>query len=302
MSNSRRQFLKKVAGLSSVAVFGKSVTATAKAGSPESESFGVLVDTTACVGCRSCEKACNRINKDLPEQTTKSLEDKSVFKQKRRMDAGAYTVVNRYEHPTRPTALVFAKFQCMHCQNPACVSACIVGALKKEANGAITYDAWKCVGCRYCLAACPFQVPGYEYDNVLTPQVRKCTFCFDTRLSQGKVPACVQSCPMQVMTFGPRDKMIKIGKQKIRRFPDRYINHIYGENEIGGTSWMTLSGVPFENIDLPPLGTHPIPEYTEPIQHTLFKWFLPPAALYSTLGGLMWYFKQRKKKITKFRE
>ncbi len=99
------------------------------------------------------------------------------------------------------------------------------------------------------------------------------------------------------MTFGKRDEMIAIGRQKIKTHPDRYINHIYGEKEIGGTSWMMLSGVPFENIDLPKLGVHPVPEYTEPIQHAIFKWFLPPAALYGTIGGAMWYFKNRKQLI-----
>jgi formate dehydrogenase iron-sulfur subunit len=296
MSNSRRQFLKKVAGLSSLALFGKPGKSVAKTEKSASKPLGVLVDTTACVGCRSCEKACNQINQDLPRKNPESFKDKSVFKVKRRMDAETYTVVNQYPNPEQPGKPVYAKFQCMHCLEPVCVSVCIVGALQKETNGAVVYDAWRCVGTRYCMAACPFQVPAYEYNNVLTPEVRKCTFCFDTRLSKGKIPACVESCPMQVMTFGERDKMIKIGRQKIKRFPKRYVNHIYGEKEIGGTSWMILSGVPFENIDLPRLGSYPIPQYTEPIQHGIFKWFLPPAALYSAIGGMMWFFKRKKVK------
>jgi len=295
MSNSRRQFLKKVAGLGSVAVLGSAQNSAAKTRTQKADSLGVLVDTTACIGCRSCEKACNQINKDLPRKSPETLEDQSVFKEKRRMDASAYTVVNQYSSPKQPEKPVYAKFQCMHCQEPACVSACIVGALQKDANGAVRYDPWKCIGCRYCMVACPFQVPAYEYENVLTPEVRKCTFCFDDRLSKGKLPACVQSCPMQVMTFGDRNELIEIAKKKIRRHPDRYNNHVYGEKEIGGTAWMYLAGVPFEDIDLPKLGTHPIPEYTEPIQHAIFKWFLPPAALYSTIGGIMWFMKQRSK-------
>jgi formate dehydrogenase iron-sulfur subunit len=295
MFNSRRHFLKKIAGLSSVAILGKTKNAVAKTKTQKSEPYGVLVDTTACVGCRNCEKACNQINVDLPRKSAEVFEDKTIFKQRRRMDANSYTIVNKYENRKQPTKPVFAKFQCMHCLKPACVSACIVGALQKESSGAVIYDPWKCVGCRYCLAACPFQVPSYEYNNVLTPQVRKSNFCLETRISKGQVPACIQSCPMQVMTFGNRDKMIEIGKQKIKRFPDRYVDHIYGEKEVGGTTWMILSSIPFKDIDLPPLGVHPITEYTEPIQHSLFKWFLPPTALYSTLGGLMWYFKRRKK-------
>jgi Fe-S-cluster-containing dehydrogenase component len=203
------------------------------------------------------------------------------------MDAGNYTVVNRYTDPTAPAAPVFAKFQCMHCLQPACVSACIVGALTKQANGAVTYDSWKCIGCRYCMVACPFQVPAYEYDNALTPKVRKCIFCFEKRLARGEPPACVQACPMQVMTFGKRSDLIRQGEAQIRAYPARYVPRVYGKDEVGGTAWLYLSRVPFDKIDLPALGYHPVPGFTEPVQHLLFKWFLPPLALYGVLAALM---------------
>ncbi|UCE61969.1 MAG: 4Fe-4S dicluster domain-containing protein, partial [Phycisphaerales bacterium] len=74
---------------------------------------------------------------------------------------------------------VYVKMNCMHCNDPACVSACLVGAMRKEPNGAVSYDAWKCMGCRYCMVVCPFEMPTYEYDDVWTPQVRKCTLCSD---------------------------------------------------------------------------------------------------------------------------
>ncbi len=211
------------------------------------------------------------------------------------MDSSAYTVVNRYEAPDHPGNPVYAKVQCMHCLHPACVSACIVGALTREPNGAVVYNASKCIGCRYCMVACPFQVPTYEYDNALTPQVRKCTFCFEARVSKGGMPACVQSCPMQVMTFGKRMELLRLGRQILRKHPDQYTPHIYGEAEVGGTSWLYLSGMPFEKIGLPRFGYQPIPAYTEPVQHALFKWFLPPLALYGALGGLMRLMSSRKK-------
>ena len=184
----------------------------------------------------------------------------------------------------------------MHCLSPACASACIVGAFTKEPQGAVRYDPWKCIGCRYCLAACPFQVPGYEYSNALTPRVRKCTFCFDERLSKGKVPACVQACPAEVMTFGNRTDLLKLGRERIKKHPDRYLPHIYGEHEVGGTSWLYLSSVPFEQISLPNFGYAPIPSYTEPIQHAIFKYFIPPFALYGLLGGVMWFLRPKKEK------
>ncbi len=292
MSTNRRSFIKQAAGIGSLALFGKKAHASRLQVSPD--QFGVLVDITRCVGCRSCEQACNEINEDLPRKSPETFKDTSVQEKRRRMDYSAYTVVNRYENRNNPGMPVYAKFQCMHCLYPACESACIVGAFERQANGAVIYDAWKCIGCRYCMAACPFQVPAYEFSNVLTPQVRKCTFCFETRLTQGGMPACVQSCPMEVMTFGKRNSLIKIARERIKKYPARYVNHIYGENEVGGTTWMYISSVPFQDIDLPHLGYHPAPGYTEPIQHAIFKWFLPPAAVFAGLGGIWWYLKNKK--------
>ncbi len=262
----------------------------------------MLVDTTRCVGCRKCEEACNTINEDLPRKSVSVFKDKDVFKERRRMDFGTYTVVNKYKSANVSDKPVFAKFQCMHCLYPACVSACIVGAFTRDKDGAITYDSWKCIGCRYCLAACPFQVPAYEFSNILTPQVRKCTFCFDTRLVKGQIPACVQACPMEVMKFGKRTDLIKDAHENIKKNPGRYIPHVYGEKEVGGTSWMYLSNIPFNRIDFPKLGYHPVPGYTEPIQHAIFKWLLPPLGVYAALGGIWFFLSSKKKKVKKDEE
>ena len=276
-------------------LLGNSEKAQASSRVAEADSFGVLVDTTLCVGCRRCEKACNESNQDLPRKPADAFKDDSVFQRQRRMDHGAYTVVNRHEDPDDPGSPAYAKVQCMHCLEPACVSACLVGALTKEPNGAVVYNASECMGCRYCMVACPFQVPAYEYENTFTPQVRKCTFCFETRLSEGRIPACVQACPMQVMTFDKRSRLVELAHQRLSKHPERYVQHVYGEREVGGTSWMYLSDMSFEKMGFPKLGYHPVPGYTEPVQHALFKWFLPPAALYATLGGIMWFLSSRKK-------
>lgn len=285
MPSSRRHFLKQCACLGAGVAAGAATTAQAQP--RDADPAGVLVDTTLCVGCRKCEAACNRVNTDLPRQSPAAFEDRSVFARRRRMDAGALTVVNQYPNPSDPAKPIFAKFQCMHCLQPGCVSACIVGALSKQPDGAVTYDAGKCIGCRYCMVACPFQVPAYEYHNALTPKVRKCAFCFEQRLARGEAPACVQACPMQVMTFGRRNELIRAGEAKTRGQPDRYVHRVYGKDEVGGTAWLVLSGVPFDKIDLPALGYHPVPGFTEPVQHLLFKWFLPPLALYAALGVIM---------------
>ena len=294
---SRRSFLKQLGLLAGLAVFGKASTASAKRASAHSDHpYGVLVDTTRCVGCRRCEKACNDINADLPRKDVSFYKDQTILEQHRRMDDTAYTVVNRYQDRRNPSKPVFAKFQCMHCRDAACVSACIVGAMNREETGAIAYDAWKCIGCRYCMVACPFQVPGYEYKNALTPQVRKCNFCQQARLSKGLPPACVQACPMEVMTFGRRPDLLRMAKNRMSKHPGYYVPHVYGEHEVGGTSWLYLSSVPFREIGFPMLGNHPVPGYTEPIQHAIFKWFLPPLGIFAAMGGIWWYLAAGRKR------
>ena len=294
MPSDRRKFLKQFAGAVGLTLFGGSEKAQASSSDVSADQFGVLVDTTVCIGCRRCEKACNEINEDLPRRPTEAFEDESVFLKRRRMDSGAYTVVNRYDRPADPGNPVYAKHQCMHCLYPACQSACIVGALVRKPSGAVEYDISKCIGCRYCMVACPFQVPAYEYHDALLPEVRKCTFCLEKRVAKGQQPACVVSCPTQVMTFGKRIELLAQAHERIRKRPGRYVDHVYGEHELGGTAWLYLSGVPFSQIDLPRFGYHPIPGYTEPMQHAIFKWFLPPLALYSVLGGMMWLTRSRE--------
>jgi len=290
----RREFIQRIGCLAGAAALSPAPAAQARGRiRSDEQGLAVLVDTTLCVGCRACEQACNEVNGSLPRIPEAFFRDESVLEHPRRMDASAYTVVNRYT-PDNSGAPVHVKFQCMHCVQPACVSACLVGALTRDANGAVIYDEKKCIGCRYCMAACPFQVPAYEYERVLTPRVRKCTFCFDTRLAKGEIPACVEACPMRVMTFGRRSELLARGRERIRKNPDRYITHIYGEHEAGGTAWMYLAPAPFEQLDFPHLGYHPLPGYTEPLQHALFKWFLPPLGLFAALAGLMWFNKRQK--------
>ncbi len=222
-------------------------------------SYGVLHDVTKCIGCRKCEAACNEVN-ELPAPE-KPFDDLTVMDTFRRTTDKAYTVVNRFEGET-PEKPVFVKKQCNHCLEPACASACFVKAFKKDKSGAVSYDASLCVGCRYCMIACPFNIPAYEYNKALTPRVMKCTLCLP-RLQEGKLPGCVEACPKEALMFGHREDLIKVARQKIQNYPDRYIDHIYGEREMGGTSWLYLSGAPFESIGMrEDLGTTSAPELT----------------------------------------
>lgn len=252
------------------------------------QAWGCLVDTTLCIGCRRCEEACSE-RQHLP-QPNRPFHDLSVLERKRRPDEKLYTVVNRYS-PSEVTygeqaKPAFVKFQCMHCLDPACVSACPVGALKKHPSGPVTYNASRCIGCRYCMIACPFQIPAYEYNKALAPRVTKCTFCFDS-IRQGGYPACAQICPMEVMIFGRREDLLTTARWKIRSAPQRYLNHIYGEAEAGGTSWLYLAERPFEEIGLPVLKESAPPRLTEAIQHSIFQFFAGPVVLLALVGGIM---------------
>jgi len=224
------------------------------------DSFAILHDTTLCVGCRSCETACNKVN-DLP-QPDKPFTDLSVLETTRRTTTKTFTVVNKYDNPQKSGRPVFYKKQCNHCLEPACASACFVRAFTKTQTGAVVYDASVCVGCRYCMIACPFEIPTYEYDQALTPRIRKCTMCHP-RVIEGQLPGCVEACPMEALSFGKREDMIKIARERFRTYPDRYVNHIYGEHEMGGTSWLYVSGAPFKELGMrEDLGITPAPELT----------------------------------------
>jgi len=205
------------------------------------KSAGVLHDVTRCIGCRKCETACNRVN-ELPAPET-SFDNLDVLKDRQWLSDSRLTVVNRY-FPAGTNSPVYVKTQCNHCLEPACASACFVKALKKQPTGAVTYDESLCVGCRYCMIACPFEVPAYEYHKPLTPRVMKCTLC-QPRLEKGQLPGCVEACPKEALTYGRRDELIRIARQRIDKYPGRYIRHIYGENEMGGTSWLYLAGHSF---------------------------------------------------------
>jgi Fe-S-cluster-containing dehydrogenase component len=287
----RRNFLKIVGAAAVSTAFcptGKArATATA---STSDDSVGCLVDTTLCVGCRRCEQACNKRH-SLPEPDL-PFEETSVVETLRRPALTSYTVVNKY-YPKhigtltwrrRPT---FVKVQCMHCTDPSCASACITGALSKQQNGAVIYDASKCIGCRYCMYSCPFQIPAYEYNNALTPRVRKCIFCYND-ITKGGFPACAQTCPKEVITFGKRPEVLELARWKMTKTPGKYVDHIYGEHEIGGTSWLYIASEPFETLGFPKLGTEAPPRLTEAIQHGLFQYMAAPIGLYLILGAVMW--------------
>jgi formate dehydrogenase iron-sulfur subunit len=228
----RRGFIQ-IAAVTAGAAGAGAASASAPAAAP-GDGPGVLVDTTRCVGCRACEAACAEAN-HLPDPPA----DDAVMLKRRDTAEQVFTVVNRTEKADGTPR--FAKKQCMHCVAPACASACPVRAMDKLPTGPVVYDASKCMGCRYCMLACPFDVPKYEYSSN-APRVRKCTFCAE-RQAKGLRPACTEVCPSGALTFGKRAELLELAKTRIYTNPDRYVHHVYGEREAGGTSWLYVTDV-----------------------------------------------------------
>ncbi|MCE8422517.1 MAG: 4Fe-4S dicluster domain-containing protein [Candidatus Methanoperedens sp.] len=258
----RRNFLKAGGTVVACSILGARNVLGAEDFEGNPERFGMLTDTTRCIGCRRCEAACNKANA-LPSPKT-SFEDTSVFKKERRpyvADVQSYTAVNRYmDEDGKP---VYRKVQCMHCDEPACVSACPVAALTKSNEGPVVWNDKLCIGCRYCITACPFYVPAFEYSSAFQPKIQKCFMCRQ-RIKDGLLPACAEACPVEAIQFGKRRDLLKMAKQRVWSHPDKYIDHVYGETEVGGTDWLYVSKVPFEKLGFPSnIGTTSLPKLTK---------------------------------------
>lgn len=248
----RRQFLVASATLSVGGI--PNVNIKADDAKEPREFVGVLVDTTRCIGCRSCEVACSETHSNYVPDITSDNALESIRDTSERQ----FTVVNRF---STEKGEVFVKKQCLHCWQPACAAACLVNAMLKTKEGPVTWDGDKCMGCRFCMISCPFDIPKFEYAS-WNPRIMKCNMCYE-RLQEGKKPACVESCPADALMFGQKRELMEIARHRVYSHPDNYVHHIYGENEAGGSGWLYLSAVPFNQIGFrTDLGTTPYPEYT----------------------------------------
>jgi len=258
MSVSRRGFIGGALG--SALAAGTSDASSLKHFTGHPGRFGLLHDATLCVGCRSCEAACNEVNRLPPPDGP--LEDKTVFDRTRRTTDAAYTVVNRYHKGEDGQPAVYRKHQCMHCNEPCCASVCFVKAFTKTPEGPVLYDPDVCVGCRYCVMACPYYALAYEYEEAFTPRVVRCTMCYP-RIKEGLDPSCAEACPMGAITYGKRDDLIKLARARIHKAPHRYVDYVFGEHDFGGTSWLVIGGLSPGELGLHDNASHtPLPELT----------------------------------------
>jgi Fe-S-cluster-containing dehydrogenase component len=280
MGITRRAALKTmIAG--GAAVAGAAVTparASAAVLAAPADAVGLLYDATLCIGCKACVVACQDAN-GLPRDPTgiDARYDAPVA-----LNARAKNVIKLYAGEEGQS---FMKAQCMHCVDPACVNACMIGALTKGPNGIVAYNVDYCVGCRYCEIACPFNVPKFEWTKA-APQIVKCELCRQ-RLAVGKEPACTEVCPRHAVIFGKRSDLLQEAKRRLAAEPGKYVQHVYGETEAGGTQCLYISHVPFDKLGLPALDDRPAPELARSIQHTVYKGFIAPVVLYGALGLVM---------------
>ncbi|MBL0057552.1 MAG: 4Fe-4S dicluster domain-containing protein [Elusimicrobia bacterium] len=282
---SRRSFLKGAVGAAAAAALPKTF-AHAEGRVSKGDVFSVLVDLSRCIGCRSCMRACQRANDLNAPQEWMDIDHLD-----RRLDLtyNQWTVVNR--EGIEPSILRHVKRQCMHCLEPACVSVCPVAALAQTEQGPVIYRESRCIGCRYCMVACPFEVPRFEWNNGLTPVIGKCQFCAQERLFKGLPPGCSEACPTGALKFGKRSDLLFEAKTRLGSHPEKYVDHIFGEEEIGGTSWLYISDVPFEKLGFKTnLPKRPLPSLTWDV----VSWIPGIAAVLASLFGVLAYSFSRK--------
>mgnify|MGYP003051011796 CR=1 FL=1 len=303
----RRKFLTFMGTAGVASALGTAKVAEASHTFPYYDNgYGVLHDMTRCIGCRKCEEGCNKVNNlkkpDVP------FSDLTVTHKHRRMTPNEWTVVNRWDMGNNE--FFFRKQQCFHCNDPACASACFTKCYTKNPDGSVTYDGKQCVGCRYCMVACPYNVPKYDYNNPFGA-LHKCELCNQKgveRLDKGGLPGCVEVCPAGAVIFGTREELMAEAKKRLALKPGseyhyprqtlksgdtylhtvpKYYPHLYGEKEGGGTQVLVLTGVPYENLDLPKLDDLSTGARSEHVQHTLYKGMMLPLAVLAGLTVLV---------------
>jgi len=236
MSIDRRNFFKAIGIAGITLTVGKSLGATSPK-SNEIEFRGMLYDATRCAGCQECERACAKAH-NLPEPV-----DEVKVDVLRKTSEFQRCVINNY---TTSKGEVFVRNQCMHCNEPACAAACLTQAMYKTKEGPVIWRGDKCMGCRYCMVSCPFDVPKFEFHSA-NPKIQKCDMCYD-RIIKGQKPSCAEACPAEALIFGTRRELLAEARKRVAENPKDYNDQIYGENVAGGTGYLYLSSAPFNEV------------------------------------------------------
>ncbi len=281
MTCDRRTLLKGIASAGAAAAAGSVSTAEAAEGprAPD-DAVGMLYDATLCIGCKACVVACKEAN-DMPPESggwADGLYDAPVA-----LSGKTRNIIKLYKGEGEQS---YVKAQCMHCLDPACTRACMIGALQKREKGIVTWDGSRCIGCRYCQVACPYEVPKFQWDSA-NPKIVKCEMCHH-RFAEGKGPACAEVCPRHAVIFGSYGDLVKEAESRLAAHPERYVQHIYGLHDGGGTQVLYLADVDFAKLGLPDLGDEPSGEKAQKVQHTVYQGFVAPVVLYGLLGAVLW--------------
>jgi formate dehydrogenase beta subunit len=283
MDIDRRSLLKTAAAAATLTVIP--VTEARERRVAPNDAVGLLYDTTLCVGCKACVVACKQANEMPPDVDGYGG---GLYDAPEGLNEFTKNVIALYREGEEQS---FVKKQCMHCIDPACVGACMLGALQKGKFGVVSYDVSKCVGCRYCEAVCPFNVPKFQWSKK-APRIVKCELCRH-RLAEGKEPACTEVCPRGAVIFGRYTDLLEDARSRLAQYPARYVPKIYGERELGGTQVLYLSHVPFEKLGFRFQDEESVPHVQQSVQHGVYQGFVAPVALYALLGAVM--FRNRRR-------
>jgi Fe-S-cluster-containing dehydrogenase component len=288
METSRRDLLKGLAAAATLTAIPTAAIAREKKTAP-ADAVGLLYDSTKCIGCKACVVKCKEVNNLTPDTTGYG---EGLYDSPTSLNEYTKNIIQLYQGPDNEHAYV--KRQCMHCIDPGCINACMLGALSKREHGIVTWDGDKCIGCRYCTQACAFNVPKFEWSK-LAPKLVKCELC-NTRLAEGKKPGCVEVCPREAVIYGKYTDLLDEAHSRLKTHPDRYIQKVYGETELGGTQCLYLSAVPFEKLGFRFNEAESVPNLQQTVQHGVYKGFIAPVALYAVLGAVMFRNRRSEKK------
>ncbi len=286
MTMNRRTLLKGAAAVGAGAAVSSATTveASTRPVAPP-DAVGMLYDATRCIGCQACVTACKTAN-DLPG---------NLYDPPKDLDGYTKNIIKLYEGDGEKS---YMKQQCMHCIDPGCVNACMIGAFKKREFGIVTWDRDRCIGCRYCQVACPYNIPKFQWDTAV-PDIVKCELC-NHMLARGEEPGCCQACPKEAVIYGTYEELLADARQRIVDHPERYYPagdpQIFGDTEGGGTQVLYLAGVDFEKLGLPVLGDDGVGVQSRNIQHGVYRGFIAPVALYGILGAVIWRNRRAAKK------